>query len=194
MSPHSPMPGGGGHVDRPVAGTTDVRSTTPLHILEGTSLHDRRSRFSGLDESVARRLGCVGSQKFVIQPFVIKVSLFVSDPFLQSPMRLNTELAHKDTSCSKLSWAHNILGHNISTRKQKRPTGKKPIGPVNYASKLPTRAESTGISLNAPLFHGHQTLSTAGNASMDLRDDLARRDHGDGPSLKQGAKLAKEFF
>src|SRR5215475_7292283 len=88
------MPGRGGHIYRPMAGATNIGSTPTFHILKGSALYFRRGRFHGLDQSISRRRRGIRIQKLVVQSFIFKVSLLVSNPFLKSFVGLYEKFLH----------------------------------------------------------------------------------------------------
>src|SRR5262245_61227185 len=103
MSPHLTMPGGGGHIHRPMTGAANIGSASTFHILEGSALYFRRGRLRRLDQSISRRRGGIRIQKLIVQSFVFKVSLLVSDPFLQSPVGLYEKFLHNKPPVDNLT-------------------------------------------------------------------------------------------
>src|SRR5262245_26521678 len=97
------MPGGRGHIHRPMTGATNVGSAPTFHILECTAVHFWCSRLRGLDQRIPRRRGGIRIQKLIVQSFAFEISLFVCYPFLKSPVRLYEKFLHNKPPVGNLT-------------------------------------------------------------------------------------------
>src|SRR5262249_5476108 len=100
LAPHLAVGAGGGHPDRPVAGSAYVAGAAGLHSFEGALTNLARSFLGGEDSTSLKIAGSVkmivphdvvAGVKDVLQSLRLEVALLLGNPFLEPVVRLDFE-------------------------------------------------------------------------------------------------------